>query len=228
MAMDVTEITTTATPSPGGLRATLSPLVVDVALPLAATLVVSHLGYGTVASLTAGAVIPVLRTVGSLALGHRLNRLAALMLATSVAGIAGGLIVGDPRLIVAKDGLVSATIAVAMLLSTLRGTPIMSAGLLPFVTRGAPAKVAAWERLSVGSAPFRRLERRYTAVWGWVLLADCVGRAVAAFLVPEAWLTWIGGAVTVAGIVVAALVSGALVVERLTDLVEAERCAPRS
>ncbi|MCD2197504.1 hypothetical protein LQ327_29450 [Actinomycetospora endophytica] len=206
----------------GGLGATLVPLVVDVALPLTATLAVSHLGFGTVASLTAGAVVPVTRTVGSLAFGRRLNRLAALMLATSVAGIVGGLIVGDPRLIVAKDGLVSATIAAAMLLSTLRGTPIMSAGLLPWITRGDPATIAAWERLSAGSAPFRRLERRYTAVWGWVLLTDCVGRAVAAFLVPEAWLTWIGGAVTVAAIVVAAVVSGALVVERLTELIEAD------
>jgi hypothetical protein len=164
----------------------------------------------------------VLRTVGSLVVGHRLNRLAALMLATSVAGIVGGLIVGDPRLIVAKDGLVSATIAGAMLASTLRGTPIMSAGLLPFVTRGDTARIAAWERLSAGSGRFGVLERRYTAIWGWVLLADCVGRAVAAFVVPEAWLTWIGGVVTVAAIVVAAIVSGAVVIEGLTELIEAE------
>jgi hypothetical protein len=215
-------VTVTDRPAPasGGLRASLTPLVVDVALPLAATLAVSHLGYGTVAALTAGAVIPVLRTVGSVALGHRLNRLAALMLATSVAGIAGGLIVGDPRLIVAKDGLVSATIAVAMLLSTLRGTPIMSAGLLPFVTRGDAARVAAWERLSASSARFGRLERRYTAVWGWVLLADCVGRAVAAFVVPEAWLTWLGGAVTGVAIAVACVASGAAAVPGLTGLVD--------
>jgi hypothetical protein len=212
-----------ATAPGGGLVATLVPLAVDVALPLAATVAVSRLGYGTVAALTAGAVVPVARTVGSVALGHRLNRLAALMLATSVAGIVGGLVVGDPRLIVAKDGLVSATIAVAMLLSTVRGTPIMSAGLLPFVTRGRRAWIAAWERLSAApaSAPFRRLERRYTAVWGWVLLADCVVRSVAAFLVPEAWLTWLGGAVTVAAIVVAAIASGAAAVEGLTDLVAA-------
>ncbi len=144
------------------------------------------------------------------------------MLATSVAGIAGGLIVGDPRLIVAKDGLISATVAVAMLLSTVRGTPIMSVGLLPFVTRGDRAKVAAWGRLSEASEPFRRLERRYTAVWGWVLLADCLGRVVAAFGVPEAWLTWIGGAVTSAAIAVAAVVSGAVAVDGLTHLIEAD------
>lgn len=219
---DTAEPVSRSAPTPGGLLATLVPLAVDVALPLAATLVVSDLGYGTVASLTAGAVIPVIRTVGSLAFGHRLNRLAALMLATSVAGIVGGMIVGDPRLIVAKDGLVSATIALAMLASTLRGTPIMSAGLLPFVTRGDTTRIAAWERLSATSEPFRGLERRYTAVWGWVLLADCVGRAVAAFLVPDTWLTWIGGAVTVAAIVVAALVSGAVAVNGLTDLIEAD------
>jgi hypothetical protein len=209
-------------PAAGGLAPTLVPLAVDVGLPLAATFVVSRLGGGTVAALSAGAVVPVLRTVGSLVVGHRLNRLAALMLATSVAGLAGGLVVGDPRLIVAKDGLVSATIAVAMLLSTRGGTPVMSAGLLPFVTRGVPARVAAWERLSAGSAPFRRLERRYTAVWGGVLLADCAGRAVAAFLVPEAWLPWVGGVVTVAAIVVAAVVSGAVAVGGLTGLVDEE------
>lgn len=215
-------VTTGRPPEPGGLAATLAPLAVDVALPLAATLVVSHLGYGTVAALTAGSVVPVVRTAWSLVVGHRLNRLAALMLATSVAGIVGGLIVGDPRLIVAKDGLVSATIAGAMLLSTLRGTPIMSAGLVPFVTRGTPARVAAWRRLSAGSGTFRRLERRYTAVWGWVLLTDCVGRAVAAFVVPTGWLPWLGGVVTVAAIVLAAIASAAVAVEALTRLVDAE------
>lgn len=225
---DVAAVTARRPAPGGGLVATLVPLAVDVALPLATTLVVSRMGYGTVVALTAGAVVPVLRTAGSVVLGHGLNRLAALMLATSVAGIVGGLVVGDPRLIVAKDGLVSATIAVAMLLSTLRGTPIMSAGLLPFVTRGNPARVAAWERLAATSEPFGRLERRYTAVWGWVLLADCVGRAVAAFLVPDAWLTWIGGAVTVAAIIVAAIASGAVAVEGLTGMVAAEAAtAPR-
>ena len=101
-------VTDDPAPASGGLLASLVPLLVDVALPLTATLVVSRLGYGTVASLTAGAVVPVIRTVGSVAVGHRLNRLAALMLATSVVGIVGGLIVGDPRLIVAKDGCADA------------------------------------------------------------------------------------------------------------------------
>ena len=204
------------------LASSLAPLVVDVALPLAVTLVVSRLGYGTVTALTLGAVIPVVRTVGSLAGGHRLNRLAALMLAATVAGIVGGLIVGDPRVIVAKDGLVSSVIAVGLLLSVRRGTPIMSAGLQPFVTRGDTAKVAAWDRLSGGDARFGRLERRYTAVWGGVLLADCVLRVIAAFVVPAAWLTWIGGAVTVVALVVAAVVSGAVAVPEMTALVEGD------
>ena len=167
-------------------------------------------------------MIPVVRTVGSVLGGHHLDRLAALMLATSVVGILAGLVVGDPRLVVAKDALVSATIAVAMLLSCRGGTPIMSAGLIPFVTRGDAAKVAAWHRLSAGSAPFLRLERRYTAVWGAVLAFDCGGRAVGAYVVPESWLPWFGGVVTVAAIVVAAVVSGAVCVEGLTALVEPE------
>ncbi|MCD2189191.1 VC0807 family protein [Actinomycetospora soli] len=171
------------TTAPRRSGSSLAPLVVDVALPLAAAVVVAHLGGSTVAALTAGAVIPVVRTVGSVLGGHHLDRLAALMLATSVVGILAGLVVGDPRLVVAKDALVSATIAVAMLLSCRGGTPIMSAGLIPFVTRGDAAKVAAWHRLSAGSAPFRRLERRYTAVWGAVLGLDCGGRAGGAYAV---------------------------------------------
>ena len=208
-----------------GARTTLVPLVVDVALPRGVTLVVSHLGCGTVVALTAGAVIPLLRTAAPVLSGRSLNRLAALMLATSVVGIGAGLLVGDPRFVVAKDGVISAAIAVGLLLSTRRGTPIMSAGLLPFVTRGDAAEVAAWHRLAGGSPAFRRLERRYTATWGWVLLTDCAVRAVGAFVVPDGWLTWFGGAVTITAIVVAALLSGILTVDALTRHIDQEVAA---
>jgi len=84
------------------------------------------------------------------------------------------------------------------------------AGLKPFLTRGLAGRTAAWDRLSAGPGRFRRLERRYTAVWGIVLLADCVARVIGAFTLPVGTMVWLSTVMIVAAIGLAIVVSGAV------------------
>ena len=88
------------------------------------------------------------------------------MLFVNVAGIAVSFATGDPRLMIAKDSVISSVIAVAILVSVAARRPLMTAGLKPFLTRGTAGRTAAWDRLAARSARFRRLEALYSAIWG--------------------------------------------------------------
>lgn len=85
--------------------------------------------------------------VWGVARDRRLNALAALMVAVNAVGLLLSLVAGDPRLMLLKDSGVSSTIGLVVLVSALRGRPMMSAGLRPWLTRGEAAKTAAWQRL---------------------------------------------------------------------------------
>jgi hypothetical protein len=191
--------------------AALRPLAVDVAVPVGLYYVLRDgFGVSLVLSLAASSVLPAVRSVTGFARERRVNGLAALMLAVNVAGLAVSFAAGNPRWMIAKDSVVSSVIAVAMLVSVVAGRPLMSAGVKPFLTKGVAGRIAAWDRLSAGSAQFRRLERRYTAVWGIVLLADCVARVAGAFTLPVGTMVWLSTVMIVAAIGLAMVVSGAI------------------
>src|SRR5215470_2375359 len=188
----------------GGLGASLRPLAVDVAVPVGLYyLLRDGFGVSLVLALAASSVLPAVRSVTGLVRERRVNGLAALMLAVTVAGLAISFAAGSPRWMIAKDSVVSSVIAVAMLVSVAAGRPLMSAGVKPFLTKGLAARITAWDRLSVGSAQFRRLERRYTAVWGIVLLADCGARVIGAFTLPVETMVWLSTVMIVGAIGIA-------------------------
>lgn len=182
----------------------LVPLLIDVGLPLGSYyLLRDALGCSVVLSLALTSIIPAARTVGGIVTGRRLNLLAGLMLAVNLAGIGVSFATGDPRMMIAKDSGISSVIAVAILLSVAARRPLMSAGLKPYMIKGSAARAAAWDRLSAGSDRFRRMELLFSAVWGIVLLADCIVRLVGAFTLPVATMVWLSGTLTIGAIAVA-------------------------
>lgn len=108
----------------------------------------------------------------------------------------------------AKDSGVSSIIGIVVLVTVLKGQPMMSAGMRPWLVKGDAAKGTAWQRLSVESAAFRRAEMRFSAVWGAALLGECVVRTVGAYTVPVDTMVWLGTVIMVATPVFAFLVSG--------------------
>ncbi|HEX4060275.1 MAG TPA: VC0807 family protein [Streptosporangiaceae bacterium] len=197
-------------PTPGtGMGQALKPLLIDVAVPLAIYCALRDgAGLSLWLSLAAGSVVPAIRSITGLAIDRRLNPLAALMLAVNVAGIAVSFWAGDPRLLIAKDAVISSVIGFAMLISAGAGRPLMSAGLEPFVTRGRGDRIAAWHRLRTGSARFRRLESRFTMIWGLALLADCAVRLWGALTLPVGTMAWLGTVILLGAIGVASMVGG--------------------
>ncbi|HKS49705.1 MAG TPA: VC0807 family protein [Amycolatopsis sp.] len=215
--------TATRTTAPNALRRHLMPLVVDVAVPIGSYYLLSKsFGVSETAALGWSGVVPMVRTVWGLVKERRLNGLALLMFVVNVAGLLLSLVTGDPRLMLAKDSGVSSIIGISILVSVFLGRPLMTTAMRPFVTKGDPVRIAAWDRLSATSAKFRRAERMFSIVWGTALLAECVARIVGAYTLPVDTMVWLGTVVLVAAIVVGSIVGGALAVGPIKDMMAAE------
>lgn len=210
--------------APNALVQSLLPLVVDAGVPMASYYILSDgFGLSQVAALAWSSVVPALRTVWSLVRRTGVNGLALLMLVVNVVGLATSTVTGDPRLMLAKDSVTSSVIGISVIVSVFWGKPLMTAGLKPFVTKGAPAAEAAWDRLMAGSVPFRRAERRFSLVWGIVLLTECVVKGIGAYTVPVSTMVWLGTVLTLVAILVAMVVGGGSCADPMEKMVKAER-----
>jgi hypothetical protein len=204
------------------LASSLRPLVIDVAIPVGGYyLLHAGLGLSLWSSLALSSVVPAGRSVAALVAERRPNVLALLMLAVNLAGIGVSFATGDPRMMIAKDSVISSVIAIAILVSVLAGRPLMSAGLRPFLTRGSERRDAAWDRLAGVSQRFTRLERLFSAIWGTALLAECAARLAGAFLLPVPTMVWLGTVLTV-GAIGTAMVAGGAAAGPMRRMIDAE------
>ncbi|MGK4582211.1 VC0807 family protein [Kitasatospora sp. HPMI-4] len=218
-----------ATAEQGSAASALRPLLIDIALPLLAYYTahsVCHLSM--VASLTVSSIVPAVRAVLQLVRERSLNAFAALMLVVNVVGIGLSAVTGDARLMIAKDGATSSVIGLAVLVSAFFGQPLMTAGMRPFVVKGAPAMAAAWDRLMSGTAAsvgasvaFRRCELGFSLVWGTALVAECVAKVIGAYTLPVATMAWLGTVFLVVAIVLGTM-AGNVFAGRMRELVAAE------
>lgn len=219
--------TTTATAKAGNPMVTaLLPLAVDVAVPLGVYYAAhSVFGVSLVGSLIVSSVVPAVRTLHGLLRNREFNGMAGLMLAVNLVGLLTTLLTGDPRLMIAKDGLVSSAVGAGILVCALRGKPLMAAGLRPFLTRGEARPEAAWERLAAGSAAgatvFATLTRRHSLIWGGALLLECAARVAGAYTLPLTTMVWLPTVFLIGAIGLAGVVSGPYT-ERLKKLVADE------
>ncbi|MEU2441366.1 VC0807 family protein [Streptomyces rubradiris] len=205
----------------------VKPLLIDIAAPLGAYyLCKDALGTSTLTALALSSVVPAVRTVAGVVRERRINALAVLILAVNAVSLVLSFVSGDPRLMLAKDGAVSSTVAVGILFSVVLGKPMMSAVVKPFLVKGDPAREAAWGRLASGAAAgserFRRKERLFSVLWGGGLLLECAARVAGAYTVPVDTMVWLGTVVVVVVLTAAFLVSGGLAAEPMGRLITAE------
>ncbi|MEV5241409.1 VC0807 family protein [Streptomyces cinnamoneus] len=211
------------------LAESLAPLVVDALIPLAAYYALTDgFGMGTLAALAWSSALPAARTVWGLAVHRRLNGLAALILAVNAVGLVLSTVTGDVRLMLAKESAGSGVVGLVVLGSVLAGRPLMTAALRPWVTKGAPAGQAAWDRLAASSPRFRRAERTFSVVWGGALLAEAVARVVGVYTLPTDTMVWLGNVILGVAVLLAMLVAGALAVDPMEKMVAAEAGTPRA
>jgi len=202
----------------------LRTLAIDLAIPLGGYFLLRDgLGASLWLSLAVSSIGPAVRSAWSLIAG-RPNLLAWLMLAVNIAGIAVSFVTGDPRLMIAKDSVISSVIAFAILGSVAVGRPLLTVGLKAYLTRDTSERVAAWDRLARHSRRFRRKELLFSGIWGTALLAECVARLIGAYTLPVATMAWLGTVFTLGAIGLAMMIGGVAAVP-MDDMIKREMSA---
>ena len=195
----------TAPAAGGGLR----PLLIDVGIPLASYYLLRKVGCAQVTALALSSVVPAAHAVLDLVRSRTLNGLALLMVAVNVVGAAVSFWTGNPRIMLAKDGVISSSIGFGIVVSVLAGRPLMSAALRPLMAKGDAARDAAFARLEAGSPRFRRLASRFSLVWALACIADCGARVACAWTLPVDTTVWLSTVLLFASLG-AAIVAGSV------------------
>jgi hypothetical protein len=201
--------------------ATLRPLLLDLAVPLGSYYLLRGVGVGLVTALAVSSILPAARTVAGVVRHRTVNGLAALIVAVNMVGIAITFWSGDPRIMLAKDGAVTSTIGIAILISAFTSRPLMTAGLRPFLVKGDSARNVGFDRLLDSSTRFRRLERCFSLVWGIALLGECIVRVFCAFTVPVGTMVWLSTVLTV-GAIAGGIFVGSIFSVPMESMVKAE------
>jgi hypothetical protein len=161
-------------------RAVASNLAVNLGAPLAVFYGLRAAGIDQWSALTLSLVPPGLRAVWMLFTRRRIDALAAFTLSILVISVALSFTTGSPRLLLARDGWLTAAVGLWVLLTLLR-TPLYFQAVRSFTTGALRERAeSAWR-----TAPrFRRVMRVATAIWGLGLVLDAGLRVVLAYTLP--------------------------------------------
>ena len=114
---------------------------------------------------------------------RRFDVLSGFMLAVNLVSLLCSVLTGDPRLVLARDPIISATIGALFLATCASGRPAMfhvSKRMHP----GGPRQWAVWDRLVRDEPRFRRPFQVTTLVWSVALLAEATARGLLIYRVP--------------------------------------------
>ncbi|MFC1435738.1 VC0807 family protein [Streptacidiphilus sp. N1-3] len=167
----------------GGARRALV-LLVDVALPLAAYYGLRALGVGSRPALIASALVPVVSAAVQFGRRRHLDPMAAFVTAVMLLGLVASLVSGSTRVILARDGWVTALAGVWFLGSVRARRPLVFEGARPLLEGRFRSDGTSWDVLWERSPQFRRIWRVSTVIWAAAMVADGAVRVVAAYTLP--------------------------------------------
>ncbi|MFF1819405.1 VC0807 family protein [Kribbella sp. NPDC058245] len=179
--------------------AVLAPVLIDLVIPLLIFYGLRQAGVGIVGATLAGSVIPAVRTLYGV-IRRKPDWMAVFMLVALAVGTIASLAMHSPRMLLAKDGVITAMCGLWLLATVVVGKPLLLA-----IGRGiAEAKRGkgggeVWASRWDSEPAFRHGLRLITTVWGVGLLLDAVVRVAIALALP---LDAVPGVTTVQWIVV--------------------------
>jgi hypothetical protein len=179
---------------PPRLAGQLVRAALDIGAPIAVYYLLHAAGVSNLVALCAGAVPPALSGAWTLAVRRRADPIVLLVLTTLAASVCASVIAHSPRFLLAKEGLITGVWAAWFLASTGTRSPAAFTLARPFMEGRRVFAAGSWDQLWQNSAPFRRIWRTSTVIWGMALLADAVLRAIMAYTLPVSVVPGLGGA----------------------------------
>ncbi|MFD5247426.1 VC0807 family protein [Amycolatopsis sp. NPDC058340] len=164
-----------------GKNPTLSLLLWDVAVPLAAYYGLRLAGQSEQVSLLAGAGLAAARIAWVAVRDRAFDGFAALLAGVLGVGLVLSLVTGDAKFLLLKESFATATAALVLLLSCFSRTPMV---LVAVRAGSSAAKRAEIDRLVDEVPAFRRVFTRMSAVWGVALLLEAAIRVPLVYTLP--------------------------------------------
>lgn len=164
-----------------GTRAVISSLIWDIGAPIIVYYPLRLLGASEVLALAAATAVALGRIAFVALRDRRFDGFAALLAVMFGIGLALTLATGDPRVILAKDSVITGVLGAAFLGSCAVGRPLMYAltrRMLP------PERQAEADRRLETDPVYRSRLVTLSVVWGAILLAEAAVRVVLLYVLP--------------------------------------------
>ena len=178
--------------------------VAGIVVPIVAYYALRAAGASVWLALAAGAVLPTAGTVIGLVRRRSADRMGLMMVAALLLSTVLSLATGSPRVLLARDGMLTAAWAGYMYASMLAARPVTFVIARPLLegrrvydaasrgwVRPAPQ---TWDELWQRVPRFRRIWRVCTLIWGTAILADAVIRVIMAATLPLGIVPGLNGA----------------------------------
>jgi hypothetical protein len=219
---------------PRGIAAAL-PYLLDFLVPLAAYYALTAAGLSSFWSLTIGGALTAITSVANTIRRRKLDGLGLLVIAEIALGLVLIATTRDPRLALARNSLYLAVAGIWILASSFIGRPLTIDATKPFAARNGGADgIAAVEWLAANSAPFMRIHRALSALWGVMFLGYAVVRVVIIYNTSVSralWITEIPGIIAIGICLIASRQAGkrleALVNDRIRQSDRSAANCPR-
>lgn len=164
-------------------RGLITGLAWDVGLPAVVYYGCRALGVDALLALAAGGAAALVRVGCVAAFRRRLDGLGAFVGASFVLLLVVSLLAGDPRILLARESILSGAAGLVLVGSCVIGRPVLYA-LARRMNTGKDELLAQWDQLWRTQPSFRRHFVLLSAVLGGVLLTESAVRLVLIYLLP--------------------------------------------
>jgi intracellular septation protein A len=160
-------------------------LVFDVAMPIIAFNVLTHLGVSTLFALAAGGLFPAINNLRVWIKSRKLEPLGIIVMTFLAVGTAASLISGSVFFALIRESFLTATFGFLCLGSLFAERPLMFYINRQFVAGDDPVRLAWWNGL--WELPeFRAAQRFVTVVWGVAYIIEALLRVALALILTPA------------------------------------------
>lgn len=178
-------------------------LLINAVVPIAVFYGLRAAGVDQWPALMLGLVAPAATTVHSVLTKRRIDMLAGLVMTVLLLSVGLSFLTGSPRMLLARDGWITAVAGIWILL-TLPRTPYYLYALRTFTGGALREQInAAW----CDTPAFRRVVHAGTMIWGFALLLDAATTVILAYTLPIDSVPLIGAVKLVALVILAEVIS---------------------